>query len=151
MTDFVFELPGDAERLRARLRPRKNLLDRSLLESISRIFRNVEAAGDHEIRLATLQFDEVEIDSVFVSDDYADHCISELSTEFRAAMRSKGAPTIAGRMAAAAGKMAAKYAPFSAALSSLTLPARVADPMQNIDNRLKPVVKLMVDTKKAQG
>jgi len=86
MTDFVFELPGDAERLRARLRPRKNLLDRSLLESISRIFRNVEAAGDHEIRLATLQFDEVEIDSVFVSDDYADHCISELSTEFRAAI-----------------------------------------------------------------
>jgi len=77
--------------------------------------------------------------------------ISKVSdTEFRAAMRSKGAPTIAGRMAAAAGKMAAKYAPFSAALSSLTLPARVADPMQNIDNRLKPVVKLMVDTKKAQ-
>lgn len=86
MTDFVFKLPGDAERLRARLHPRKKLLDRSLIEGISRIFRNVEVAGDHEIRLATLQFDQVEIDSVAVSGDYANRCISGLSAEFRAAV-----------------------------------------------------------------
>jgi len=78
--------------------------------------------------------------------------ISKVSdSEFKAAMRSKGAPVIAGRMTAAAGKMAQNFGPYRAALEGVALPARVADPMANIDNRLKPIVQAMVDTKKAQG
>ncbi len=72
-------------------------------------------------------------------------------TEFKAALRAKGAPVIAGRMSAAAGKMAQNFAPYRSALESLTLVARTADPMTNVDNRVKPVVQAMVDTKRAQG
>jgi len=66
-------------------------------------------------------------------------------TEFRKALLEKGAPVIASRMSAAAPKMAAGYAPIRSALEGLTLPARVADPMANIDARLKPVVQTMID------
>lgn len=71
--------------------------------------------------------------------------------EFRQAMTEKGAGVIQGRMSAAAGKMAAEFEPFRQGLATLDLPARVADPMQNVDNRLKPVVQLMVDIKAAQS
>lgn len=72
--------------------------------------------------------------------------ITEVSdTAFRAALLEKGAPVIAGRMAAAAPKMAQGYAPIRSALESLTLPPRTGDAMQNIDNRLKPVVQTMID------
>lgn len=72
--------------------------------------------------------------------------ISEVSdTEFRNALMTKGAPVIGSRMALAAPKMAQGYAPIRNALLSLVLPARVADPMQNIDNRLKPVVTTMIE------
>ena len=71
--------------------------------------------------------------------------------EFKAAMREKGAPVIAGRMAAAAPKMAAKFAPFKAAIEGTSIPARVADPIQNVTNRLIPIVKALVAAKKAQS
>lgn len=66
-------------------------------------------------------------------------------SDFRSALTTKGAPVIASRMAAAAGKMASGYAPIRSALESLTLPPRVADPMANIDSRLKPVVAVMIE------
>lgn len=72
-------------------------------------------------------------------------------THFKQALRDKGAPVIAGRMQAAAGKMAQGFAPYRAALEGVSLPPRSADPMQNVDNRVKPIVQAMVDTKKAQG
>jgi len=65
-------------------------------------------------------------------------------TEFRNALATKGAPVLASRMAAAAPKMSAGYAPIRSALEALTLPARTADPMANIDARLKPVVATMI-------
>lgn len=72
--------------------------------------------------------------------------ISEVSdAAFRDALLKKGAPVIGARMALAAPKMASGYTPIRNALLALTLPARVADPMQNIDNRLKPVVTTMID------
>lgn len=68
-------------------------------------------------------------------------------TEFRNAVITKGAPVLQSRMAAAGPKWGTRWSPFRTALEGLTLPARVADPMQNIDNRLKPVVQTMIDTK----
>jgi len=66
-------------------------------------------------------------------------------SEFKAALAAKGAPVLASRMTAAAGKMAQGYAPIRSALEGLSLPPREADPMTNIDNRLKPVVQTMID------
>ena len=66
-------------------------------------------------------------------------------SSFREALTTKGAPVLASRMTAAAGKMASGYAPIRSALEALTLVPREADPMANIDNRLKPVVQAMID------
>ena len=64
---------------------------------------------------------------------------------------SKGRAVIKTRMTAAAGKMAAGFAPYATALSAYTLPAKTTDPQQNVINRVGGVVKVMTDTKAQQG
>jgi hypothetical protein len=64
---------------------------------------------------------------------------------------SKGAPIIGARMTAAADKQVANWAPYGNALSALTLPPKVADPMTNLTQRAGAVVRAMVDTKNAQS
>ena len=56
-----------------------------------------------------------------------------------------GSVRIADGMRQGADKQAANYEPIAAALRSVTLPSRSADPMANIDNRVKPVVRAMVE------
>jgi len=63
----------------------------------------------------------------------------------------KGVNIIADRMLKASQKQVDGYRPYREALISLDLPARVADPMQNLINRAGAVVKTMVDTKNAQS
>ena len=55
-----------------------------------------------------------------------------------------GTQRIAAGMQAASGKQADNYEPIAEALRSLTLPARTADPMANIDGRVKAVVAASV-------
>ncbi len=62
----------------------------------------------------------------------------------------KGAARIGQGMQAGADKQSRNYEPYRAALDGATLPARTTDPMANIDNRVKGVVRVMVDTKKSQ-
>jgi hypothetical protein len=71
-------------------------------------------------------------------------------TEFRKALEEKGAPVLSSRMAAAADKQVSHFAPYRAALEAVTLPDRTADPLTNIDNRLKAIVSALVETKKKQ-
>jgi hypothetical protein len=52
-----------------------------------------------------------------------------------------GVQRIAAGMVEGADRQANNYEPIAEALRSLTLPARTSDPMQNIDNRTKPVVQ----------
>jgi len=61
-----------------------------------------------------------------------------------------GAKRIGEGMRAKVDKHKAKYKPFRDALAALTLPEKVADPMANIDNRLKAVVSTLIETKKAE-
>jgi len=61
----------------------------------------------------------------------------------------KGKAVIGARMKAASDKQVAGYRPYRDALSSLDLPARTSDPMQNLLNRAGAVVQKMVDTKKS--
>jgi hypothetical protein len=63
---------------------------------------------------------------------------------------TKGQPIIGARMTAAADKQVQNFAPYAAALSALTLPDKVADPMTNLTQRAGAVVQAMVNTKKAQ-
>lgn len=56
-----------------------------------------------------------------------------------------GVQRIANGMTAAADKQAQNYEPIAEALRGVTLQARTSDPMQNIDNRVKPIVAAAVN------
>jgi len=78
--------------------------------------------------------------------------IGKVSNEaWRKATIDKGATVIGARMKAASDKQIAGFRPYREALSAVTLPAKTADPMQNLINRAGAVVQAMVDTKKAQS
>ena len=59
-----------------------------------------------------------------------------------------GAKRIGEGMAKKVDKWDREWAPYHDVLASLELPARSADPMENVDNRVKAVVKALVDKKK---
>lgn len=69
--------------------------------------------------------------------------------EWRSRTLKKGGATMASAMSGSADKWAQKYSPYKSALEGVDLPDKSADPMQNIDNRLKPVVQVQVDLKKS--
>ena len=68
--------------------------------------------------------------------------VSESDWKSRAA--TLGSTRIAEGMRNGAEKQAANYEPVANALRSVELPDRTADPMANIDNRVKPIVRAMV-------
>ena len=57
---------------------------------------------------------------------------------------NKGATRIASGMQAGAQKQADNYEPIAEELRNLSLPPRSADPMANIDARVKPVVQAAI-------
>ena len=63
----------------------------------------------------------------------------------------KGRNIIGARMKAASDKQVTGFRPYREALLAVDLPAKTADPMQNLINRAGAVVQAMVDTKKAQS
>jgi len=60
-----------------------------------------------------------------------------------------GATRIGAGMTAGADKRTRNFEPYRSAIEGTSLPARTADPMANIDNRVKGIVKSLVDTKKS--
>ena len=70
--------------------------------------------------------------------------------DWQNAALNKGAARIGPGMSAAVDKQVQGYEPYRQALASVELPARTADPMANVQNRVGGVVKVMVETKRAQ-
>ena len=68
--------------------------------------------------------------------------VSEADWKTKAA--NLGSMRIADGMRNGAEKQAQNYEPIANALRSVELPERSADPMANIDNRVKPIVRAMV-------
>lgn len=66
--------------------------------------------------------------------------------EIKAGMR-EGGKVLSSRMTAASGKHRTGYAPTRDKLDGLVIPDSTDDYEQNIDNRLKPVVKAMKEAK----
>ena len=64
--------------------------------------------------------------------------------DWKAKASSLGSLRIADGMRSGADKQANNYEPIAQALRSLELPERSADPMANIDNRTKAVVRTMI-------
>ena len=60
-----------------------------------------------------------------------------------------GAARIGAGMTANADKRTRNFEPFRGAIEGVSLPPRTADPMANVDARVKPIVSALVDTKKS--
>jgi hypothetical protein len=56
-----------------------------------------------------------------------------------------GSQRIAAGMQMGSEKQSANYEPIAEALRGVNLPSRTSDPMQNIDNRVKPIVAAAVN------
>lgn len=65
--------------------------------------------------------------------------------DWKAAALNKGVSRIGAGMQAGSAKQAANYEPIRSALEGVTLPARTADPMANIDARVKPIVQAAIN------
>ena len=68
--------------------------------------------------------------------------------DWKSAAINKGAVRIAGGMAAAKEDYAKGMSKNLSVIEGVTIAARVADPMTNIDNRLKPIAKALYDSKR---
>jgi histidinol dehydrogenase len=88
LSELIFKIPQDIERLRKRIEPRYSLLDRTLIKEVSKIFDLVESSGDDAIFEATTKFDNVKIETIHIPDKYIDKCIKELTSEFREAVQA---------------------------------------------------------------
>ena len=66
-------------------------------------------------------------------------------SDWKARASEVGTSRIAQGMTMNAGKQADNYEPIAAALRGVELPPRTADPMANIDNRVKPIVQAAVN------
>ena len=71
--------------------------------------------------------------------------------EWRKAAEDKGAPVIASRMKASSDKQVSRFEPYRAALESMSLPPRTADPATNVANRVTPIAVKFREIKNAQG
>ena len=72
--------------------------------------------------------------------------VSEADWKTRAS--AVGTVRIVDGMRAGADKQTQNYEPIAQALRSVDLPERSADPMANIDNRTKPIVRAMIGASK---
>ena len=68
--------------------------------------------------------------------------------EWRERAMTKGAQQISGAVAASVDKWEDNFRPYAEALEAVDLPARTADPIANVQNRVIPVVQALVDKKK---
>jgi len=73
--------------------------------------------------------------------------VSNADWQNRAA--NTGAARIGQGMTANADKRTRNFEPYRSAIEGVSLPAKSADPMANIDQRVKPVVSALVETKKS--
>jgi len=71
------------------------------------------------------------------------------NADWQAKAANVGAARIGQGMTNNADKRTRNFEPYRSAIEGTSLPARSADPMANIDQRVKPIVKSLVDTKKS--
>jgi len=71
--------------------------------------------------------------------------------EWRSAAVNKGSARIGAGMTAAKAKRATKFEPYRSAIEGLSLPAKTADPAQNVTNRVIPIAQTLSDLKKSMA
>ena len=86
MKPIVYAYPRDKEAIVARLRPRRALYDRSVLQGVYRIFDEVSAGGDAAVKAATATFDGVELDKIELTRAQIEAYAASVPAPLRAAM-----------------------------------------------------------------
>ncbi len=71
------------------------------------------------------------------------------NAEWQGRAANIGAARIGSGMSANADKRTRNFEPYRSAIEGVSLPPRTADPMANVDARVKPIVGALVDTKKS--
>jgi len=71
------------------------------------------------------------------------------NSEWQGKAANVGAARIGAGMSANADKRTRNFEPYRSAIEGVSLPARSADPMANVDARVKPIVSALVETKKS--
>jgi hypothetical protein len=69
-------------------------------------------------------------------------------SEWKAAATDKGAKRIGAGMTGAKGKFNKGISEVLTVIQGVTIAPRTADPLANVDNRVKPIVKALADMKK---
>ena len=71
------------------------------------------------------------------------------NSEWQGKAANVGSTRIGQGMTANADKRTRNFEPYRSAIEGVSLPDKTADPMANIDARVKPIVSALVETKKA--
>ena len=71
------------------------------------------------------------------------------NAEWQSKAANVGSARIGQGMTANAEKRTRNFEPFRSAIEGVSLPDRTADPMANVDARVKPIVSALVETKKS--
>jgi len=85
-SSIVFKVPEQNERLTERFKTHKTLFNRDVLNGVLSIFDEVASKGDGGVRSLTMKYDEVELDSLILSNDYVEGCITSMSPSLRSAI-----------------------------------------------------------------
>jgi len=70
------------------------------------------------------------------------------NAEWQGKAANVGAARIGSGMSANADKRTRNFEPYRSAIEGVSLPPRTADPLANVDARVKPIVSALVETKK---
>jgi len=71
------------------------------------------------------------------------------NAEWQGKAANVGSARIGTGMSANADKRTRNFEPYRGAIEGVSLPPRTADPMENVDARVKPIVSALVETKKS--
>ena len=82
----IFEYPRDKELIRDKLSGRKKLYDRGIIDSVSKIFRQVETDRDKAIIELTEKFDNTRIREIELRGTYIDKAVKNIPESLRKAI-----------------------------------------------------------------
>lgn len=83
---LIYDIPEKMELLQARFQTHKSLFNRDVLNGVLAIFDDVAKQGDKAIRSYTIKFDDVELNTLVLDEDYVNGCISSLTPSLKSAI-----------------------------------------------------------------
>ena len=86
MESIIYSLSEQQELLAGRFKEHKHIFNRDILNGVLSIFDEVALTGDDAIRSLTKKFDDVELDSIVLPDEFVEKSIYSLSSSLRSAI-----------------------------------------------------------------